>query len=271
MKIQSRYLHFINFFYYSFIEKPACRRDLLLTLGCMIFFAWLFLNLEINCLLSMLEIKLINCFKYLTYCLIIRNNLILRIFIIQVFFILSINNGSKSAKIVKQFLNLFQSPFVNIYQNRELLAESANSKHIIPWIPVTIWNNILKLALKFSCIQWVFQRCIPNIRISRFWTTNQVLAICRKSASNHLVAALRPEESFFDSSSSRGPIINQPDAVVSGLNIQLILYFGMHNDGINLVSFHFRVFYKMMVGHYHLVALNWNSPQVYLSLTISYE
>jgi len=268
MKKRNRCSHFVNFFYYSFVVSPICCMDLLLTLDCIIFFVWLFLNLETSCLLSILKIKIIKWFLCFTYCFIIGNYFVLRIFIIHVFFILSVNHRSESSKIVKQLLDLLQSPFVNINQDRELLAESANCKHIVPWIPIAIGNNILKLALEFSCVEWIFQRCIPNIRISWFWATNQILAICRKSASYHLVTALRPKKSFFDSGSFWVSIINQPDAVVSWLNIQLILNFWVYNDGIYLVSLHFWMIDQMMVSHNHLVALNWDSLQVYLALAM---
>lgn len=83
----------------------------------------------------------------------------------------------------------------------------------------------------------MFEARVPDARLSVLGTSNDVLAIGRDSAAYHQVFAVRAKESFLDSDSTRGLILDQSDAVIPGLHEDLVCKLWMNFQIVDLIAF----------------------------------
>lgn len=117
----------------------------------------------------------------------------------------------------------------------------------------------------------VLSLSIPDKRPSVFWTTHQILAVWTETWFDHEVVALGTKEPSFDSGSSSRLVLNKSDAIVSRVNIELILVFRVRYELVDLITLNFLVFDDVRVQQLHfLVLCNIQLPNIDVTLTVTY-
>lgn len=130
---------------------------------------------------------------------------------------------------------MFRS-FVDEDQHGEVLSETAQGKHVVARIPLTIWDQVQHVTFVRFSRALLFEGRIPNARFSIFRPRHQILRIWWNSTSNHQIFALSSKETLLDTCSSWRFVFDQSDTVVSWLHKELVLCFRMDNERIYLIS-----------------------------------
>ena len=129
------------------------------------------------------------------------------------------------------------------------------------------------MALKHACIELPLCIVLPNVRLTSLATGDDVLPIGRNRALNFLVAALGAEEPFADASAARLREVEQSDAVVTGLDIDLLLDGGlrMHDNLVDLITVDLLVLDEEVVADVDVVAVRRDSPDIDLAGAVTDE
>ena len=151
------------------------------------------------------------------------------------------------------------------------MSETGHSKHVVSGVPIAVRNDILEVTFVLSGLDGSLQSGIPDEGKPSLGTTHQVLAIGRDGTLDHLLAALGTEESLLDSRSFICFVFNQPNAVVSRLNIDLILLLSVDYDLVDLIAFYLFMLDQEVLDCLDLLVLDVDTPGVNLTEAITNE
>ena len=88
------------------------------------------------------------------------------------------------------------SPLVDINENREILAKSAHSEHVVARIPLAIRHQIKQFALVALDRLLTFISGVPYVWLAVFRARDEVQSVGRNRTPYHQVLALCSKQSF---------------------------------------------------------------------------
>ncbi len=143
--------------------------------------------------------------------------------------------------------SLFESELLStflIYVEHDgiLLSEATHSDDIKLRVPVHITNRVHQRAFEMpSCLHFFSPaENLPDMWSAILTSRDQVLPVRRDNRPHHHIFTFRPEESLSDFH-ALPPVLDKSDAVIAGMDHQLLAFVGFDRDVIDRIAFQVRM------------------------------